>query len=83
MQMMHNIGDIQRRNEHLQAQLDFLRYEQQDDGLREAESVADFRPFSAAVENVAIPNNMKTLVLDSYNRDTDPKDHLQCFNTKW
>lgn len=44
--------------------------------------MADFRPFSTEVENVAIPYNMKTLILDSYSGDTDPKDHLLYFNMK-
>lgn len=65
--MMHNFGDIQRRNEHLQAQLDFIRFEQQDEGMREVETVAEFHPVSTEVENMVIPDNMKTLVLDAYN----------------
>lgn len=47
-----------------------------DDGVREAETVAEFRPFSTEVDNVTIRENMKTLVLDSYSGDTDPMEHL-------
>lgn len=79
---MRIIGDIQQWNDHLQGQLDFFRWEEQDDGVRETDTVAEFRPFSSEVENVAIPNNMKTLVQDSYSGDTYPKDHLLYFNTK-
>ncbi|XP_057445482.1 uncharacterized protein LOC130737673 [Lotus japonicus] len=79
---MRSIDDIQQWNAHLQAQLDFFRREQQDDCAREADTVAKFRPFSAEVEAVAIPNNMKILVLDSNSGDSDPKDHLLYFNTK-
>lgn len=44
--------------------------------------MVEFRPFSAAIENVAILEHMKSLVLDSYSGNTDPKDHLLYFNTK-
>ncbi|XP_057457793.1 uncharacterized protein LOC130748554 [Lotus japonicus] len=79
---MRSIGDIQQRNAHLQAQLDFFRREKQDDGSREADTVAEFRPFSTEVEAAMILDNMKTLVLESYSGDLDPKDHLLYFNTK-
>ncbi|XP_057452205.1 uncharacterized protein LOC130744028 [Lotus japonicus] len=50
--------------------------------MREAEAVAEFEPFSAAVREVVIPDNMNSLVLETYSGQTDPKDHLLHFNTK-
>ncbi|XP_057418801.1 uncharacterized protein LOC130713009 [Lotus japonicus] len=54
----------------------------QDEGEREAEAVAEFEPFSAAVREVAIPDNMKNIVLETYSEMADPKEHLLYFNTK-
>ncbi|XP_057444237.1 uncharacterized protein LOC130736418 [Lotus japonicus] len=66
--LVRNIDNIRQRNDYLQEQLDYYRLE--------------FEPFSAAVREVEIPDNMKNLVLETYNGKTDPKDHLLYFNTK-
>ncbi|XP_057458501.1 uncharacterized protein LOC130749195 [Lotus japonicus] len=78
--LVRNVDNIRQRNDYWQEQLDYYRLEQQDEGEREAEVVAEFEPFSVAVREVAIPDNMKNLVLESGR--TDPKDHLLYFNTK-
>ncbi|XP_057432334.1 uncharacterized protein LOC130725096 [Lotus japonicus] len=44
--------------------------------------MAEFEPFSAAVREVAIPDNMKNIVLETYSGKADPKEHLLYFNTK-
>ncbi|XP_057423552.1 uncharacterized protein LOC130717361 [Lotus japonicus] len=46
------------------------------------EMVVDFQPFTEDIANTTVPDNLKTLVLDSYYGDSDPKDHLVYFNTK-
>lgn len=50
--------------------------------MREAKTVVESRPFSAEVENVAILENMKIMVLESYSGDSDPMDDLMYFNMK-
>ncbi|XP_057443978.1 uncharacterized protein LOC130736149 [Lotus japonicus] len=79
---MQNVDNISQRNEYLQEQLELFRHEQQDEGVHEAEVVAEFEPFSAEVQEVAFPDNMKNLVLESYSGRIDSKDHLLYFNTK-
>ncbi|XP_057425878.1 uncharacterized protein LOC130719262 [Lotus japonicus] len=79
---MRNFDNIRQRNEYLQEQLEFFHHKQQNEGVREGEVVAEFEPFSAEVREVAILDNMKNLVLESYSGRTDPKDHLLYFNTK-
>ncbi|XP_057418238.1 uncharacterized protein LOC130712420 [Lotus japonicus] len=80
--LISSIDDIRQRNEYLQEQLEYYRFEQQDEGEREAEAVAEFEPFLAAVREVAIPDNMKNIVLETYSGKADPKEHLLYFNTK-
>ncbi|XP_057418477.1 uncharacterized protein LOC130712675 [Lotus japonicus] len=80
--LISSIDDIRQQNDYLQEQLEYYRYEQQDEGEREAEAVAEFEPFSAAVREVAIPDNMKNIVLETYSGKEDPKEHLLYFNTK-
>ncbi|XP_057418748.1 uncharacterized protein LOC130712955 [Lotus japonicus] len=77
-----SVDDIRQRNDYLQEQLEYYRYEQHDEGEREAEAVVEFEPFSAVVREVAIPDNMKNIVLETYSRKADPKEHLLYFNTK-
>ncbi|XP_057452070.1 uncharacterized protein LOC130743865 [Lotus japonicus] len=48
----------------------------------QAEVVAEFEPFSAAIREVVIPDNMKNIVLETYSGKVDPKEHLLYFNTK-
>ncbi|XP_057418668.1 uncharacterized protein LOC130712871 [Lotus japonicus] len=76
------VSDAHQRNDYLQEQLEYYRSEQQDEGGREVEAVAKFEPFSAAVREVAIPDNMKNIVLETYSGKADPKEHLLYFNTK-
>ncbi|XP_057444778.1 uncharacterized protein LOC130737024 [Lotus japonicus] len=80
--LISSIDDIRQRNEYLQEQLEYCRFEQQDEGDREAEAVVEFEPFSAAVREVVIPDNMKNIVLETYSGKADPKEHLLYFNTK-
>ncbi|XP_057438355.1 uncharacterized protein LOC130730373 [Lotus japonicus] len=80
--LIRSVDDIRQRNDYLQEQLEYYRFEQQDDGEREAEAVAEFEPFLAAVREVAIPDNMKNIVLETYSGKADPKEHLLYFNTK-
>ncbi|XP_057444776.1 uncharacterized protein LOC130737022 [Lotus japonicus] len=80
--LISSIDDIRQRNEYLQEQLEYYRFEQQDEGEREAEAVAEFEPFSAAVREVAIPDNMKNIVLETYSGKANPKEHLLYFNPK-
>ncbi|XP_057432401.1 uncharacterized protein LOC130725166 [Lotus japonicus] len=80
--LIRSVDDIRQWNDYLQEQLEYYRFEQQDEGEREAEAVAVFESFSAAVREVAIPDNMKNVVLETYSGKTDPKEHLLYFNTK-
>ncbi|XP_057441159.1 uncharacterized protein LOC130733102 [Lotus japonicus] len=80
--LISSIDDIRQRNEYLQEQLEYYRIEQQDEGEHEAEAVAEFEPFSAAVREVVILDNMKNIVLETYSGKADPKEHLLYFNTK-
>ncbi|XP_057451989.1 pectinesterase inhibitor 10-like [Lotus japonicus] len=52
--LISSIDDIRQRNDYLQEQLEYYRHEQQDEGEREAEAVAEFEPFSAAIREVVI-----------------------------
>ncbi|XP_057444649.1 CASP-like protein 4A1 [Lotus japonicus] len=62
--LIRNVDNIRQWKDDLQEQLDYLRHEQQDEGVRETEAVAEFKHFSAAVREVAIPDHMKNLVLN-------------------
>ncbi|XP_057432102.1 uncharacterized protein LOC130724850 [Lotus japonicus] len=81
---MTDLTDLRQHNQQLQTQLAEIN---QDRGLHEgdrrmAEMVVDFQPFTDDIANTTVPDNLKTLVLDSYFGDFDPKDHLVYFNTK-
>ncbi|XP_057444763.1 uncharacterized protein LOC130737008 [Lotus japonicus] len=83
-QIMADLTDLRQHNQQLQTQLAEIN---QDRGLHEgdrrmAEMVVDFQPFTEDIANTTVPDNLKTLVLDSYYGDSDPKDHLVYFNTK-
>ncbi|XP_057452152.1 uncharacterized protein LOC130743963 [Lotus japonicus] len=83
-QIMADLTDLRQHNQQLQTQLAEIN---QDRGLHEgdrrmAEMVVDFQPFTEDIANSTVPDNLKTLVLDSYYGDSDPKDHLVYFNTK-
>ncbi|XP_057434232.1 uncharacterized protein LOC130726894 [Lotus japonicus] len=80
--LIRSVDDIRQRNDYLQEQLEYYRSEQQDEGEREAEAVAEFELFSAAVREVAITDNMKNIVLKTYIGKADLKEHLLYFNTK-
>lgn len=45
--------------------------------------MVEFRSFSAKVENVVIPKNMKSLVLDSYNDNTIQRITFCTSTQKW
>ncbi|XP_057442703.1 uncharacterized protein LOC130734351 [Lotus japonicus] len=83
-QVLDTIQAVQRQNEHLQAQVEYLN--QMRDLRRgqrvDAEDVVDFQPFAPVVAAVEIPEHLQTLTLDMYGGDTDPIDHLRYFNTK-
>ncbi|XP_057444156.1 eukaryotic translation initiation factor 5B-like [Lotus japonicus] len=60
--LIRNVNNIRQRNDYLQEQLDYYRLKQQDEGEREAEPVAEFKPFSAAVrelERETLKQNVK------------------------
>ncbi|XP_057418374.1 uncharacterized protein LOC130712563 [Lotus japonicus] len=83
-QIMADLTNLRQHNQQLQTQLAEIN---QDRGLHEgdrrmAEMVVDFQPFTEDIANTTVPDNLKTLVLDSYYGDSDPKDHLIYFNTK-
>ncbi|XP_057426084.1 uncharacterized protein LOC130719474 [Lotus japonicus] len=83
-QVLDTIQAVQRQNEHLQAQVEYLN---QIRDLRrgqrvDAEDVVDFQPFAPIVAVVEISEHLQTLTLDMYGGDTDPIDHLRYFNTK-
>ncbi|XP_057432196.1 uncharacterized protein LOC130724946 [Lotus japonicus] len=80
--LIRSVDDIHQRNDYLQEQLEYYHFEQQDEGEREAEAVAEFEPFSAVVREVAIPDNMNNIFLETYNGKADPKEHLLYFNMK-
>ncbi|XP_057453207.1 uncharacterized protein LOC130745080 [Lotus japonicus] len=82
--IMDDLNELRQHNQQLQNQLTDINQTQ---GLREgdrrmAETVVDFQPFTEEIANTAVPDNLKTLKLDSYYGDSDPKDHLVYFNTK-
>ncbi|XP_057452441.1 uncharacterized protein LOC130744268 [Lotus japonicus] len=80
--LIRSVDDIRQRNNYFQEQLEYYRYEQQDEEERGAEAVAEFESFSAAMREVAIPDNMKNIFLETYSRKANPKEHLLYFNTK-
>ncbi|XP_057432246.1 uncharacterized protein LOC130725001 [Lotus japonicus] len=75
-------GDLRLQNECLQEQLEYYHLKQWNEEEKEAEAVAEARPFSAAVREVTIPDGMTSLVLKTYDGRTNPQDHLLRFNVK-
>ena len=61
-QLLDVVGQVQRDNAELRAQLVSVLRDQarEDDNWREAEEVANFQPFSEAVAAVQIPHTLKT-----------------------
>ncbi|XP_057425720.1 uncharacterized protein LOC130719093 [Lotus japonicus] len=82
--IMDDLNDLRQHNQQLQNPLTDLNqtHGQREGDRRMAETVVDFQPFTEEIANTTVPDNLKTLVLDSYYGDTDPKDHLVYFNTK-
>lgn len=68
-------------NEHLQAQVEYLRKmcDFRHGQRIEAKDVVEFQPFAPAIN---IPEHCQTLTLDIYLGDSDPVVHLRYFNTK-
>ncbi|XP_057418846.1 uncharacterized protein LOC130713061 [Lotus japonicus] len=74
--------DLRLQNDCLQEELEYYRLKQWGVEVREAEAAEKVESFSAAVREVAVPDDMRSLKLATYNGQTDPKDHLLYFNVK-
>src|ERR1044072_5194852 len=81
-QLLEVVGQVQRDNAELRAQLATVVRDQarEDDNWREAEEVASFQPFSEVVAAVQIPDTLKTFPWILYGGDRDPRSHLKYFN---
>src|ERR1044072_1082093 len=81
-QILEVVGQVQRDNAELRAQLATVVRDQarEDDNWREAEEVANFQPFSEVVAAVQIPDTLKTFPWILYGGDRDPRSHLKYFN---
>ena len=82
--ILADLNDLRNRNHQLENQLVALNQvnDVREGERRLAETVVDFNPFSQEIAQTVVPDNLKTLVLDPYFGDSDPKDHLVYFNTK-
>ncbi|XP_057440404.1 uncharacterized protein LOC130732352 [Lotus japonicus] len=70
------------QNECLQEQLRYYHLRQWNQEEEEAAATAGTKPFSAAVREVTVPDGMTNLMLEAYDGQTDPKDHLSRFDAK-
>ncbi|XP_057457393.1 uncharacterized protein LOC130748205 [Lotus japonicus] len=78
---MAGMEELCQQNQTLQAQVQDLTRNHRRDAYP-LQTAPEFQPFSEAIAVVEIPESLRTLVLDSYDGTTDPREHLAIFNTK-
>ncbi|XP_057418754.1 uncharacterized protein LOC130712960 [Lotus japonicus] len=84
-EILDKLNDMRRANDALQAQVTELTKDRSDHQVsdrRMAATVVNFQPFAVAIAEVETPEHLKTLVLEPYSGNSDPKEHLVYFNTR-
>ncbi|XP_057452103.1 uncharacterized protein LOC130743904 [Lotus japonicus] len=70
------------QNECLQEQLRYYHLRQWNQEEEKAAATTGTKPFSAEVREVIVPDGMTNLVLEAYDGQVSPKDHLSRFDAK-